>query len=137
MSPWHLVPQHFSMIGHALGEKKYHFPLLSWKKNDEGESCKSSHNASFVRENLHLYSINAKGFLHSSICRFSCLSWQFAWRTDPLTELLSGRSAVNFNQSVRGTRKTLSGIFPCSLASDINTECMALSINLQIIHPGN
>lgn len=78
MSPWHLVQQHFSMIGHALREEKYNFPFLSWKNNYEGESCKRSHSASFVRENLHLYSLNAKGFLHSSICRFSCLSWQFA-----------------------------------------------------------
>lgn len=126
------------MIGHSLGEEKYHFSLSSWKKNDERVSCKRSHNATFVRENLHLHSFNAKGFLHPSICRISCQSWQFAWRPDPLTELLSGRSAVNFNPSVQGTRKTLSGIFPCSLAWDINTECMALSINLQLVlHPEN
>lgn len=78
MSPWHLISLCFRMIGKSLREEKYHFHFFSWKKNDDGKSCKRNHNASFVRKYLHLCSFNAKGLLHSPICSVSCLSWQVA-----------------------------------------------------------
>lgn len=34
------------------------------------KAAKEAHNASFLRENLHLYSFKGKGFLHSSISDF-------------------------------------------------------------------
>lgn len=34
------------------------------------KAAEEAYNASFVRENLHLYSFKEKGFLHSSISDF-------------------------------------------------------------------
>lgn len=42
MSPWHLVRQHFSMIGHALGEEKYHFPSSVGRKMTKEKAAKEA-----------------------------------------------------------------------------------------------